>query len=139
MENGYTYRLETPSDYDATEMLTRDAFWNVYQPGCDEHFIVHRMRGNPAVVEHLNYVCLDGGVICGHIFYTRTKVVSDDGRFFNRSVIWPSERCTRPSAQRDWFLPDPHDYENSCRRWIYRSADYRKSEVLSSVWVSARC
>ncbi|MBQ6322002.1 MAG: N-acetyltransferase [Lachnospiraceae bacterium] len=82
MENGYTYRLETPSDYAATEALTRDAFWNVYQPGCDEHFIVHRMRGNPAVVEHLNYVCLDEGVICGHIFYTRTKVVSDDGRVF---------------------------------------------------------
>lgn len=82
MENGYTYRLETPSDYDATEMLTRDAFWNVYQPGCDEHFIVHRMRGNPAVVEHLNYVCLDRGLICGHIFYTRTKMVSDDGRVF---------------------------------------------------------
>ena len=82
MINGYTYRLETSSDYDAVEALVRDAFWNVYQPGCDEHFIVHKMRGNPAVAEQLNYVCVDDNVICGHIFYTRTKVVADDGQFF---------------------------------------------------------
>ena len=83
MVNGYSYRLETPSDYDAVEALIRDAFWNVYQPGCDEHFIVHKMRGNSAVVEHLNYICVDGDVICGHIFYTRTRVVADDGRIFS--------------------------------------------------------
>lgn len=82
MTNGFIYRLETPSDYDAVEELTRNAFWNVYKPGCDEHFIVHRMRGNPAVVEHLNYVCLDGNVLCGHIFYTRANVLADSGQVF---------------------------------------------------------
>ena len=80
MEFGYTYRLEEPKDYAETEALTREAFWNVYQPGCDEHFIVHSMRGNAAVIEELNYVCEDAsGIICGHIFYTHTKVVAENG------------------------------------------------------------
>lgn len=80
MEFGYTYRLEEPKDYAETEALTREAFWNVYQPGCDEHFIVHSMRENAAVIEELNYVCEDAsGIICGHIFYTHTKVVAENG------------------------------------------------------------
>ena len=82
MTNEYTYRLETPIDYDSVEGVIREAFWNVYQPGCDEHFIVHKMRHNPAAIECLNYVCVDGGIICGHIFYTKTKVVSDSGQVF---------------------------------------------------------
>lgn len=80
MKFGYTYRLEEPKDYAATEALTREAFWNVYQPGCDEHFIVHRMRRSAAVIEELNYVCEDtSGLICGHIFYTHTKIVAENG------------------------------------------------------------
>ena len=27
-------RRETPADYAAVEHLTREAFWNVYRPGC---------------------------------------------------------------------------------------------------------
>ena len=83
MEYGYTYRLEEPKDYTATEALTREAFWNVYQPGCDEHFIVHSMRDNAAVIAELNYVCEDAsGEIVGHIFYTRTKVIAEDGTIY---------------------------------------------------------
>ncbi len=83
MEFGYTYRLEEPKDYALTEFLTREAFWNVYQPGCDEHFILHSMRNSAAVLRELNYVCEDeNGVICGHIFYTRTNVAAQDGQVF---------------------------------------------------------
>lgn len=77
--NEYSYRLETPYDYAATEALTREAFWNVYQPGCNEHFILHNLRGNPAVVAGLNYVCECNGMICGHIFYTISHVINETG------------------------------------------------------------
>ena len=80
MKSGYMFRLEYPKDYAAVEGLIREAFWNVYQPGCDEHFIVHRLRDNRSVISELNYVCEDAsGSICGHIFYTRSKVISGDG------------------------------------------------------------
>ena len=40
----YSIRRETPEDYRAVEELTREAFWNVYKPGADEHYFVHQMR-----------------------------------------------------------------------------------------------
>lgn len=36
-ENKITIRPETGDDYRAVENLTREAFWNVYRPGCLEH------------------------------------------------------------------------------------------------------
>lgn len=42
-----TIRLETEKDYRAVEELTREAFWNVYKPGADEHYYVHQMRQHP--------------------------------------------------------------------------------------------
>ena len=41
MKNNYTIRRETPADYRMVENLTREAFWNVYRPGCLEHYDVH--------------------------------------------------------------------------------------------------
>lgn len=96
--NEYTYRIETPHDYAAAEALTREAFWNVYKPGCDEHFIVHSLRGNASVVTLLNYVCECGGQICGHIFYTLVTIVSDSGASFNALSFGPIS--VRPEFQR---------------------------------------
>lgn len=74
------YRTELPQDYAAVESLTRSAFWNVYKPGCDEHYIIHILRGDPAVVTDLNTVCSDpDGVLLGHIFYTVSNVITDSG------------------------------------------------------------
>lgn len=98
METGYIYRRETPADWRATEALAREAFWNVYQPGCDEHYLLHVMCGNAAVVERLNYVCVDDDKICGHIFYTQTRVISDDGRTFETLTFGPLS--VAPAYQR---------------------------------------
>ncbi|MBQ8973144.1 MAG: N-acetyltransferase [Clostridia bacterium] len=97
--DGYTFRLERPDDYAAVEAVTREAFWNVYKPGCDEHYILHTMRGDPAVIEELNYVCeAPNGEICGHIFYTRTKVVSEDQIVY--PVISFGPISVHPACQR---------------------------------------
>ena len=40
-------RLETPKDYREVENLTREAFWNVYRPGCTEHYVLNLYRINP--------------------------------------------------------------------------------------------
>ena len=85
----YTYRIETPRDYAAVEALTREAFWNVYRPGCDEHFIVHILRGNANVVARLNYLCECGNQVCGHIFYTAISIISDSGESFEALSFSP--------------------------------------------------
>ena len=78
MKTNHIYRLETKIDYYEVENLTREAFWNVYQPGCDEHYIIHIMRDDKDVVKALNYVCELDGEIVGHIFYTHTKIIDDN-------------------------------------------------------------
>ena len=59
--NNLTIRLETEKDYSAVEELTREAFWNIYKPGADEHYFVHTMRSHPDFIPELAFVLeLDG-------------------------------------------------------------------------------
>lgn len=91
------FRPETANDYAAVEFLTREAFWNKYKPGCDEHYLLHILRGDPAVVTGLCDVCEMDGEIVGHILYTRAKVVSETGESF--PVITFGPVSVRPDMQ----------------------------------------
>jgi len=73
-------RLEQPNDYREVENLTREAFWNVYRPGCTEHFVLNRFRDNPDFVPELDLVMEEDGRIVGHIMFSRAELVLDDGR-----------------------------------------------------------
>lgn|SRR5512133_268227 len=74
-----TLRRETPQDYHTVESLTRDAFWNLFVPGCDEHYLVHIMRDHPDFVKELAFVAEDNGKIIGNIMYMKTCVTEVDG------------------------------------------------------------
>jgi len=73
-----TIRPEEEKDYRTVEFLTREAFWDLYKPGCNEHLVVHKMREVPAFVKELSFVACDGEDIVGSILYTRAKVVSNE-------------------------------------------------------------
>lgn len=62
-------RKEYEKDYSEVENLTREAFWNVYRPGCVEHYVLHVLRNDPAFVPELDYVIEDNGEIKAHIAY----------------------------------------------------------------------
>ena len=98
MQKDYIYRLETKADYREVENLTREAFWNVYQPGCDEHYMIHTMRDSHDVVTELNYVCELNGKIMGHIFYTNTKVISNNNVI--HSILSFGPISVHPDLQR---------------------------------------
>ena len=51
-----TIRLEQPKDYREVENLTREAFWNVYRPGCTEHYVLNQYRTNPDFIPELDLV-----------------------------------------------------------------------------------
>lgn len=83
MKNNYIIRRETAADYRTVENLTREAFWNVYRPGCTEHYVLHQFRNRPEFVKELD-LCLEvGGQIIGHIMFVRAAITADDGG------IWP--------------------------------------------------
>ena len=80
MKNNYTIRRENIADYHTVENLTRESFWNIYRPGCTEHFILHRFRDRPEFVKELD-LCLEiGGQIVGHVMFVRAEIITDNGR-----------------------------------------------------------
>ncbi len=78
MEN-IIIRNETPADYHTVENLTREAFWNVYRPGCMEHYVLHNFRADPAFVNELDLVMELNGEIIGHVMYVRSVIRTDEG------------------------------------------------------------
>lgn len=73
-----TIRLETDADYRNVENLTRESFWNVYRPGCFEHYVLHCFRNDPAFVKELDFVLELNGELIGQIIYLRAKIISNN-------------------------------------------------------------
>ena len=78
--NDYTIRLEKAEDYREVENLVRESFWNVYRPGCSEHFVIHVLRDDPAFVKELDFVMEQNGELIGQNMFMRTVINADDGR-----------------------------------------------------------
>jgi len=72
-------RLEQPKDYREVENLTREAFWNVYRPGCVEHYVLNQYRTNPDFIPELDFVMEEDGRIIGHVMYSKAKIILEDG------------------------------------------------------------
>lgn len=72
-------RNERESDYKIVEDITRKAFYNVYVPGCMEHYLVHIMRGHEDFIPELDFVIELDGQIVGNIMYTKAKLTDEGG------------------------------------------------------------
>ena len=79
-EKDYVIRLETDKDEKEVEKLIRDSFWNVYRPGCVEHYVMHVLRKDPAFVKELDFVMERGGRIIGQNIFVKTAILADDKR-----------------------------------------------------------
>ena len=79
-KNDYVIRLERKEEYRAVEELVREAFWNVYRPGCSEHYVIHVLRDDPAFVKELNFVMEQDGNLIGQNMFMKTIIEADDGR-----------------------------------------------------------
>ena len=74
-----TFRRETEADHYAVEDLTREAFWNVYRPGCTEHYVLHKYRSSPDFIPGLDIVMDIDGRLIGHIMYVRSEIATGSG------------------------------------------------------------
>ena len=80
MKNDCIIRLETSEDHSKVEHLVRDSFWNVYRPGCLEHYVLYCLRHDPDFVTELDFVMEKDGVIIGQNIFMRASISADDGR-----------------------------------------------------------
>jgi len=74
------FRREQGKDYRPGEQLVREAFWNLYVPGCSEHFVLHNLRNSADFVPELDFVAEREGRIVGQIVYSRGLIKSEEGQ-----------------------------------------------------------
>ena len=80
MDSNIIIRPERPGEYREVENLVRESFWNVYRPGCSEHYVIHVLRGDPAFVKELDLVMELDGRLIGQNIFMKTVIEADDGR-----------------------------------------------------------
>ena len=73
-------RLEKKEEYREVENMVRDSFWNVYRPGCLEHYVLNQLRNDPAFVPELDFVMEKDGELIGQNMFMRAVIKADDGR-----------------------------------------------------------
>ena len=106
--NDYLIRLEQPKDYRETEELVREAFWNIYHPGCSEHYLLHVMRDDPAFVRELDFVMEKDGRLIGQNVFARTIIKADSGE--NIDVLTMGPISILPDLKRRGYGKKLLDY-----------------------------
>ena len=106
--NDMLIRLEREEEYRDVENLVREAFWNVYRPGCYEHYVIHVLRDDPAFVKELDFVAEKDGRLIGQNMFMRTVILSDDGRKILVLTMGPI--CITPALKRRGFGKRLLDY-----------------------------
>ena len=121
MDN-FIIRQEEQDDYRAVENLIRESFWNVYRPGCSEHYVIHMLRDDPAFVKELDFVMEQGDRLIGQNMFMRTRIDGDDGRVVPILTMGPI--CITPELKRKGYGKKLLDYS------LLRASDLGFGAVL---------
>ena len=108
MSDHFIIRLETEKDRRVVENLIRESFWNVYRPGCLEHYVMHVLRDDPAFVKELDFVMEQDGVLIGQNMFMKTVIEADDGRTIDVLTMGPI--CITPELKRKGYGKRLLDY-----------------------------
>ena len=104
----YTIRLEEKDDHRAVENLVRESFWNIYKPGCSEHYVIHVLRDDPAFIRELDFVMERDGDLIGQNMFMKTIIEADDGRVIDVLTMGPI--CITPELKRQGYGKALLDY-----------------------------
>jgi len=97
-KNDYIIRLERKEEYREVENMVRESFWNVYRPGCMEHYVLNQLRNDPAFVKELDFVMVKDGELIGQNMFMRAVIKADDGRDIPIMTMGPI--CIRNDLKR---------------------------------------
>lgn len=106
--SGVKFRLEKKEEHREVENLVREAFWNVYRPGCSEHYVIHVLRDDPSFVNELDFVMEKDGKLIGQNMFMQTIIKADDGREIPVLTMGPI--CIMPKLQRKGYGKALLDY-----------------------------
>ena len=109
-----TIRREQAADHTAVETLIRRAFWNLYVPGCNEHYLAHIMRTHADFVPELDLVLQMDESIIGSILYTRATLIDAQGQ--EKPVLTFGPVCIAPEHQRKGYGKQLMHHSFACAR-----------------------
>ena len=107
-KNDCIIRLERKDERREIENLVRESFWNVYRPGCLEHYVLHTLRDDEAFVPELDFVMEKDGRPIGQNVFVKAKIQSDDGREIPIVTMGPI--CITPELKRKGYGKKLLDY-----------------------------
>ena len=87
--NNYSIRVEEERDYSTVESLVRQAFWNVYRPGCTEHYVLHHLRNCPDFISELAFVMEADGKSIGQNVFVKAQITKSNGTAFSILTMGP--------------------------------------------------
>ena len=99
--NNIIIRLEKKEEYREVENLVRESFWNVYRPGCFEHYVLNQLRDDSAFVPELDFVMEQDGKLIGQNMFMRANIKVDDGRTIPIMTMGPI--CITPELKRKGY------------------------------------
>ncbi len=108
MKDECVIRLERGEDHREVETLIRESFWNVYRPGCSEHYVIHVLRDDPAFLPDLDFVMEKDGRLIGQNMFMKTVILADDGRTIPVLTMGPI--CIAPDLKRRGYGKKLLDY-----------------------------
>lgn len=100
-KNNIIIRLEKKEEYREVENLVRESFWNVYRPGCLEHYVLNQLRDDEAFVSELDFVMELDGKLIGQNIFMRAVIKADDGREIPIMTMGPI--CICPELKRKGY------------------------------------
>lgn len=89
-------RMETPDDYYNVELMTKESFWNKYCLGCNEHYLVNKLRESNDYLPELSRIAIKDGEVIGLIMYSKAKVVDCD---ITHDILTFGPLCVAPKWQ----------------------------------------
>ena len=94
-------RNEKREDHREVENLVRESFWNVYRPGCLEHYVIHRLRDDEAFIPELDFIMELDGKLIGQNMFMKANIKADDGRDIPIMTMGPI--CITPELKRKGY------------------------------------
>ena len=101
MKDSMKIRLEKQEEHREVENLVRESFWNVYRPGCLEHYVLNQLRKDPAFIPELDLVMELDGKIIGQNMFMKAEIKADDGRSIPIMTMGPI--CITPELKRKGY------------------------------------
>jgi len=116
-------RNEDPSDFRQVEELARNVFWNLYAPGANEHYVIHKMRNHKDYIKDLTFVAVIDDEIVGAIFYTKSKVIKENKNEFETISFGPV------------FVSPLHQRKGIGRKLVTHSINIAKEMGFSAILI----